>query len=175
MSKTVIKFHLGVKDINRAIRELNKFKEDFRKKVDTYRKRIAEEIAVQASLNFGNSMVDDPIKGGSPRKPDVQVYVSDKGGISVVVADGEDAVWCEFGAGVYHNGSVGSSPNPYGNDLGFTIGSYGKGKGKQQVWGYYDESDNLVLTRGTPATMPMYNATQDIMRKSVEIAREVFG
>ena len=174
MSKTVIQVGLSVKDINRAIREVEKFKEDFRKKVDTYRKRIADEIAVQASLNFGNSTVDDVINGSS-RRPDVQVSVSERGKVAVVIADGEDAVWCEFGAGVYHNGSVGSSPNPYGNDLGFTIGSYGKGYGKKQVWGYYDEDSNLVLTRGTPATMPMYNATQEIMRKSVEIAREVFG
>ena len=174
MSKRVIQVGLNVKDINRAIREVNQFKEDFRKKVDTYRKRIAEEIAVQASLNFGNSTVDDVIKGSS-RRPDVQVSVSERGKVAVVIADGEDAVWCEFGAGVYHNGSVGSSPNPYGEDLGFTIGSYGKGYGKKQVWGYYDEDSNLVLTRGTPATMPMYNAAQEIMRKSVEIAREVFG
>ena len=174
MSKKVIRVGLNVKDINKAIREVNKFKEDFRKKVDTYRKRIADEIAVQASLNFGNSTVDDVINGSS-RRPDVQVSVSERGKVAVVIADGEDAVWCEFGAGVYHNGSVGSSPNPYGEDLGFTIGSSGKGYGKKQVWGYYDEDSNLVLTRGTPATMPMYNAAQEIMRKSVEIAREVFG
>lgn len=175
MAKRVIRFGLNAKDIARAIREVDKFKQDFRNKVDTYRKRIAEEIAVQASLNFANSIVDDIIKGGSPRRPDVQVSVSDKGNISVVVADGEDAVWCEFGAGVHHNGSVGSSPHPNGSELGFTIGSYGKGHGKQQAWGYYDESGELVITRGTPATMPMYNAAQEVMRKSVEIAREVFG
>lgn len=175
MSKTVIRFSLNEKDIDRAIREVNKFKEDFRKKVDTYRKRIAEEIAVQASLNFGNSIVDDVIKGSSPRRPDVQVSVSDRGSVSVVVADGEDAVWCEFGAGVYHNGSVGNSPNPYGKDLGFTIGSYGKGHGKQQKWGYYDENGEIVITRGTPASMPMYNAVQEVMRKAIEIAKEVFG
>ena len=175
MSKTVIRFSLTTKDINRAIREVNKFKEDFRKKVDTYRNRIADELAVQASLNFGNAIVDDVIKGGSPRRPDVRVSVSDRGAVSVVVADGEDAVWCEFGAGVYHNGSVGSSQNPYGNDLNFTIGSYGEGYGKRQAWGYYDEDGELVLTRGTPASMPMYNAAQEVMRKSVEIAKEVFG
>jgi hypothetical protein len=175
MSKKVIRFGLSVKDINRAIKEVDKFKQDFRKKVDTYRKRIAEELAVQVSLNFGNSIVDDVIRGGSPRRPDVQVSVTERGNVSVVVADGEDAVWCEFGAGVYHNGSVGSSPNPYGNDLGFTIGSYGKGYGKKQAWGYYDENGELVITRGTPASMPMYNAAQEVMRKSVEIAREVFG
>ena len=174
MSKKVIQVGLSVKDINKAIREVKKFRKDFQNKVDTYRKRIAEEIAVQASLGFGSSIVDDVVNGGS-RQPDVQVYVGYKGNIAVVVAEGEDAVWCEFGAGVYHNGSVGSSPNPYGNNLGFTIGSYGKGYGKKQVWGYYDDDSNLVLTRGTPATMPMYNAAQEIMRKSVDIAREVFG
>lgn len=174
MSKKIIRFGLGVTDINRAIREVNKFKQDFRNKVDTYRKRIAEELAVQASLNFGNAVVDDVIHG-SPRRPDVAVTVSERGSISVVVAEGEDAVWCEFGAGVYHNGSVGSSPNPYGNDLGFTIGSYGKGYGKKQAWGYYDENGDLVITRGTPASMPLYNAAQEVMRKAIEIAKEVFG
>ena len=174
MSKKTIRFGLGVTDINRAIREVNKFKQDFRNKVDTYRKRIAEELAVQASLNFGNAVVDDVIHG-SPRRPDVAVTVSERGSISVVVAEGEDAVWCEFGAGVYHNGSVGSSPNPFGNDLGFTIGSYGKGYGKKQAWGYYDENGDLVITRGTPASMPLYNAAQEVMRKAIEIAKEVFG
>ena len=175
MKKTVIKCGLSVDEIDKAIKEIEKFKEDFRKKVDTYRKRIANEIAVNASLNFGNSIVDDVIRGGAPRKAEVAVDVDERGNISVVVADGEDAVWCEFGAGVYHNGSVGSSPNPYGNDIGLTIGSYGKGYGKKQAWGYYDENNELVLTRGTPAAMPMYNATQEVLRKSVEIAREVFG
>ena len=174
MAKRVIRFGLGATDINRAIREVDKFRQDFRNKVDTYRKRIAEELAVQASLNFGNAVVDDVIHG-SPRRPDVAVTVSERGSISVVVAEGEDAVWCEFGAGVYHNGSVGSSPNPYGNDLGFTIGSYGKGYGKKQAWGYYDENGDLVITRGTPASMPLYNAAQEVMRKAIEIAKEVFG
>lgn len=175
MSKTTIRFGLDASEINRAIREINKFKQDFRKKVDTYRKRIADEIAVQASLNFGSSVVDDVIHGGSSHIAEVSVSVSDRGSISVVVADGEDAIWCEFGAGVYHNGSAGSSPNPYGSDLGFTIGSYGDGHGKQQAWGYYDENEQLVITRGTPATMPMYNAAQEVLRKAISIAREVFA
>lgn len=175
MAKKTISFGLNDKDIARAIREVEKFKQDFRNKVDTYRKRIAEEIAVQASHNFANSLVDDIIKGGSPHRPNVQVSVSDKGSISVVVANGEDAVWCEFGAGVYHNGAAGSSPHPKGSELGFTIGNYGKGYGKGQAWGYYDESGEIVITRGTEATMPMYNAAQEVMRKAVEIAKEVFG
>ena len=177
MAKKTISFSLNTKDIERAIKELDTYKAEFQRKVDTYRKRIADEIAVNASLNFGSAIVDDRLRGG-PRRANVTVSVSDNGNIAIVVANGEDAVWCEFGAGVYHNGAVGSSPNPYGSDLGFTIGSYGKGYGKQQVWGYYaDPGDktSLVLTRGTPATMPMYNAVQEVMKKAIEIAKGVFG
>ena len=173
MSKKVIRFGLNPTDIEKAIRELEQYKRDFQEKVDNYRKRIAEEIAVNASLNFGSSVMDDRVRGGT-RKPDVKVRVDERGSIAVVVADGEDAVWCEFGAGVYHNGSAGSSPNPYGKDLGFTIGSYGKGYGKRTAWGYYEDGA-LVITRGTPASMPMYNAVQEVARKAIEIAREEFG
>lgn len=170
MGKKVIEVDLG--NIDKTIRELELYKREFQKKVDLYRRRIADEIAVNASFNFGSAVMEDVIRG-SPRKPDVTVGVSENGNISVVVANGEDAVWCEFGAGVYHNGSVGSSPNPYGKELGFTIGSYGKGYGKGNAWGYYEDGE-LVITRGTPASMPMYNAAQDVMRKAIAIAREVF-
>ncbi len=173
MSKKVIRFSLNPTDIDKAIRELKQYQIEFQKKVDTYRKRVAEEIAVSASLNFSNAGMEDVLKG-SMRKPNVTVNVDERGGISVVVANGEDAVWCEFGAGVYHNGSVGSSPHPYGNGLGFTIGSYGKGYGKRTTWGYYQDGE-LVLTHGTPASMPMYNAVQEVTKRAIEIAREVFG
>lgn len=173
VGRKIIRCTLDTKDINRAIKEIEKYKKEFQKKIDTYRKRIAEEIAVNASFNFGSSVIEDKVRGG-PRQPEVAVSVSERGSITVVVADGEDAIWCEFGAGVYHNGSVGSSPHPYGQDLGFTIGNYGKGRGKQSAWGYY-ENGEVVITRGTPASMPMYNATQEVMRKAIDIAREVFG
>ena len=176
MSKTVIKCGLSTKEVARAIREVEKYKRDFLKKVDIFQKRIADGIKNQAQINFGNAVMDD-VLDGSPRRPNVKVSVSNKGAITVVVADGEDAVWCEFGAGVYHNGTAGSSPHPRGDANKFTIGSYGKGKGKQTVWGYYTDPDSktgLVLTHGTPASMPMYNAAQEVLRKSVEIAREVW-
>ena len=173
MSKTTISFTLDKKDIEDAIRKLKQYKIDFLKKVDIYRERIANEIANSASLNFSSATMEHTVMGAT-RKPDVNVTVDERGSVSVVVANGEDAVWCEFGAGVYFNGSTGSSPNPYGKDLGFTIGSYGKGYGKSKAWGYYDDTGELVITRGTPATMPMYNAAKEITKKAINIAREVF-
>ena len=177
MSNKTISFKLSTKDISRAIKELDKYKRDFLKKVEVYRKRLAEEIEKDARISFASSGVEDLLNGGT-RAANVTVSVSHNGNVSLVIAEGEDAVWCEFGAGVYHNGSAGSSPNPYGSELGLTIGGYGKGHGQKEVWGYYEvEGDptTLVLTHGTEATMPMYHAVQSIVPKAVSIAREVFS
>lgn len=168
----VIKIGLNTKDIDRAIKELEKYKQEFRLKVDEFRKRIAEELANEAQTGFNGAIIDDLTKGGG-RKPEVTVSITDRDSISIVIANGEDAIWCEFGAGVYHNGSVGSSPHPLGVELGYTIGSYGKGYGKGNAWGYY-ENGELKITRGTPASMPMYNAMKSVIDKAVTIAREVW-
>ena len=82
MSQKII-FSLDRKDISRAIKEINAYKQEFQTKVDTYRKRIAEEIAVNASSRFRNSIVDDIIKGGSPRHAEVDVTVEYERWISV--------------------------------------------------------------------------------------------
>lgn len=105
---------------------------------------------------------------------EVTVSVEHKSGSSLVIASGEDAIWVEFGAGVYHNGSAGSSPHPKGTELGFTIGGYGKGDGKKNIWGYYSDGE-LKLTHGTPAKMPMYRAVQTVCNEIASIAKEVFG
>ena len=173
MGRTVISFSLDEQGINRAINEVERYRKVFLDKVERYRQRVADEIANIASLKYASATMEHTVKGAT-RKPNVSVSVSELGNISVVVAEGEDAIWCEFGAGVYYNGSVGSSPNPYGKDLGFTIGSYGKGYGKGKAWGYYDDKGELVITRGTPATMPMYNAAKEVTKQAIKIAREVF-
>ena len=165
---------LNTKDINRAIKEINKYKQELQVKVKECEKRIAEALAQEVTSNFNSAVVDDNFRGGY-RQAEVVVRVDNMGTMTVVVAEGEDAVFCEFGAGVYHNGGVGSSPHPYGSKLGLTIGSYGEGKGKRQAWGYYDDNNgDLVITRGTPASMPMYHAIQTITQKAIEIAKEVF-
>ena len=168
----VIKIGLNTKDLNRAIQEVEKYKQDFLRKVDIFRQRLADELADEAREGFNSATVDDLTSGGS-RTPEVTVSVEDSGNITIVLADGKDAIWCEFGAGVYHNGSVGSSPHPKGVELGYTIGSYGKGYGKGKAWGYYEDGQ-LKITRGTPASMPMYNAMKSVIAKAITIAREVW-
>lgn len=174
MRKKKITIGLSEQDIDRALREMAQYKTEFLQKVELLREKVADRLAVEAQSGFTGAVVDDLIKRGQ-KFADVKVSVDNRANLSVVVANGEDAVWVEFGAGVYHNGSPGSSPHPNGAELGFTIGSFGKGNGKKEAWGYYDEDGELKLTRGTPATMPMYRAVQTVCNDIQNIAREVFG
>lgn len=173
VGKTKITIELSEQGIDKAIKELADFKRDFLKKVDLLREKVAERLADEAKKDFTWAVVDDLIKGGQ-RYAQVDVSVDKRGNITVVVASGEDAVWIEFGAGVYHNGSPGSSPHPNGAELGLTIGSFGKGNGKKETWGFYEDGE-LRLTHGTPARMPMARAVTTVCNEISQIAKEVFG
>lgn len=175
MSRKVIQIGLSEQEVDRAIRELAEYKRDFLRKVDILRERIAERIANEAQTGFNGAVVDDLVNGGEKlANVNVSIGSSVGGSITVVIANGEDAVWVEFGTGVYHNSTAGSSPHPRGAELGFTIGGYGKGLGKRQTWGYYEDG-KLKLTRGTPARMPMERAFLSVCNEIPGIAREVFG
>ena len=173
MGKKVIRISLSEKDINKAIKELEQYTREIIRKTELLRVKVAERIANLAQSGFNSAVVDDLTnESGGIRTAEVQVSIDERENISIVIAAGEDAVWVEFGAGVYHNGSAGGSPHPKGSELGFTIGGYGKGMGKRQTWGFYEDGE-LRLTHGTPATMPMYNAVKIVCDEIANIAREV--
>ena len=174
MGNKVISVSLSESGIEKAIQELLAYKQEIIRKTELLRQKVAARLADEARSGFNGAIVDDLTGKNSPRLADVNVTVDDMDNVSVVVAEGEDAVWVEFGAGVYHNGSVGSSPHPKGAELGFTIGGYGKGNGKKEIWGFYEDGE-LRLTHGTPARMPMSQAMNTIINDIVSIAREVFG
>lgn len=174
MGKRKITVELSESGIDKAIKELEEYKKDIKKKTALLQDRIAKRIEEEADKGFASAVVDDLVRGGY-QKPDVTVNYTTKGDISVVVAQGEDAVWVEFGAGVYHNGNLGSSPHPRGSELGMTIGGYGQGKGKQRSWGFKDEEGTLHVTRGTPAQMPLEKAVLSVLDELPQMAKEVFG
>ena len=172
MGKKVIRFGLSEREISKAIRELEQYKQETIQKTDLLRERVAERIAELSRSGFAGAIVDDLVKGGQ-RTAQVDVSIDNRENVTIVIASGEDAIWAEFGAGVHHNGSLGSSPHPKGSEMGFTIGGYGKGMGKKDTWGFYEDGE-LRLTHGAPATMPMYNALKTVCDEISEIAREVF-
>lgn len=177
MGKKVITFGLSESEISRALKELAEYKQEILRKTELLREKVADRLADEARSGFNGAIVDEQIlKGGSasPKYAQVDVSADNRGSVTVVVASGEDAVWVEFGAGVYFNGSPGSSPHPRGAELGMTIGGFGKGNGKKETWGFYEDGE-LKLSRGTPARMPMSRAVTTVCNDIQEIAREVFG
>lgn len=169
-----ISFGLSPREIDRAIGELENYRKGVLRKTKRLREEIARVIEERAQRGFMGALIDDTLRDdGTYLIPDIDVTISGNDNVSVVIAKGEDAVWIEFGTGVYHNGSAGSSPHPKGSELGMTIGGFGQGRGKRKTWGYY-ESGNLVLTRGTPAAMPMYRTFMEVCPLIDEIAKEVF-
>lgn len=174
MGKRKITVELTESGIDKAIKELEEYKKGIKRKTSLLQDRIAKRIEEEADKGFASAVVDDLVRGGY-QKPNVTVNYTTRGDISVVVAQGEDAVWVEFGAGVYHNGNLGSSPHPRGSELGMTIGGYGQGKGKQKSWGFKDADGTLHVTRGTPAQMPLEKAVLSVLDELPQMAKEVFG
>ena len=172
MGKKLISITLSENEIDNAIKELQNYKQDFIKKVKLFQQKVSEYVANEVQQGFSNALSDDIIKG-SKKYADVKVTIENNNEITLIIAEGEDVIWVEFGAGVYHNSSLGSSPHPNGVELGFTIGSYGKGNGKKSIWGFYEDGE-LKLTRGTPAKMPMANAITSVCNDITKIAQEVF-
>ena len=175
MSKQTISIELSEEGIEKALKEISQYKQKVLDKENLLRQKVADFLASESQSGFNGAIVDDLTdKSGGTRYGNVDVSIDDRGNVTVVVANGEDAVWIEFGAGVHYNGAVGSSPNPYGAELGFTIGGYGKGNGRKEKWGFY-ENGELKITRGTPATMPMARAVTSLCNEFPRIAKEVFG
>lgn len=158
--------------IRAAAEAVKEYGEGIGEKAAEVRRRTAEELKEAAQTGFNGAVYDDVLHEGT-RVPDTKVELLEEDGKSIVRAVGKEAVFQEFGAGVYYNGPAGSSPNPLNKGV-FLIGTFGKGYGQRNVWGYYDEGGNLKLTHGTPASMPMYHAEQAVIPRIPEIAREVF-
>lgn len=90
-----------------------------------------------------------------------------------IVVTGEDILFIEFGAGIYfNNGNI----HPKAHDLGYGVGTYPGQKHAYDPNGwYYRDSDNhLHHSLGTEATMPLFNASLDMIASIEQIAKEVF-
>lgn len=78
----------------------------------------------------------------------------------------------EFGAGIHYN----KEANPKADELGFGVGTFpGQIHAFEDGWFYWDEeSQSWKYTHGVKATMPMYNASIEIIKNIQKVAKEVF-
>lgn len=167
------KIHMSIseKSIRNAINEIEAYKRQFIDRNELFVRRLAE---------LGIPVIDQNIaaaQGDSEKNHNTYIKVNSFGSYSEakLVVEGSDLLYIEFGAGIRYNGSAGTSPHPKGEEFGYTIGSYGKGQGKNDFWFYYADTGETVMSHGTEATMPVFRASQEIIQNIRRIAREVFG
>lgn len=166
----VIKTTLSQKSLQNAIKQLRKYQNGLKNKNEIFVRRLAE---------LGIPVIDQNIslaQGDSDKNHNIYIKINSFGTYSqaTLVCEGADLLFIEFGAGIHYNTPVGSSPHPKGQDFGYTIGSYGQGKGKNDSWTYESETGEWVRSYGTEATMPVYKAAEKIKLEIRNIAKEVF-
>ena len=156
---------LSSKSIGKALRELKKYRDSLERRKDQLLEELAKIGVREASVRFTTAMYD------GDNDSEVTLETIENG--YRIVAEGKAVAFIEFGAGVYHNPT---EPYPNPRPAGIVgIGEYGKGYGKRQAWGFRDDSGELVITRGNPAAMPMWYASEEIRDSILKIARRVFG
>ena len=185
----------SVDGIDDVLRQIDKYRQWVERKTRVLQERVAQIIRDNADAVFSVALLDDTFAIVETDASGKRVQVADApkvgGNVSVtidhdgdgdkftlVIARGNDGnmdhIWMEFGAGVYYNGAVGSSPHPQAGKFGYVIGGYGKGMGKNNIWGYYGDDGKLHLTHGTPASMPLYRSMMEAWEDIIDIARQVF-
>lgn len=172
MVKRTININLfDSRGLDKAIQQIRQYQNGLNDKCTLFVRRLAE---------VGIPIIDENIskaQGDSDKNHNTYIKINSFGSYSQaeLICEGKDLLMIEFGSGVHFNGVAGSSPHPKGNELGYTIGSYGKGQGKNDFWFYYADSGEAVMSHGTKSTMPVYKAGIEIRRQVLKIAREVFG
>ena len=172
MSKKVISLSLNSKSIDNAIKELRQYKRDLLAKEKQLLEALANIGVREASIRFTTAMYDGV--------NDSSVSLEKTSNGYAIVARGTAVAFIEFGTGVYHNSSE-PYPNPRPEGI-VGIGEYGKGRGKRRAWFYKGEAgtngeiqkSGVVKTRGNPAAMPMWYASEEMRDSILQIVREVF-
>ena len=178
MAKT-IECSLSTKSIDKALKEIEKYKTELLNKEKRFRYELSHIGLTEASIRFTTAICDGVNDSHLTLKPIPNGYA--------IVAKGKVVTCIEFGTGIYHNPSE-PYPNPRPSGI-VGIGEYGDGKGgrtyesgEPMPWVYNGKAgangiplkNGAVMTKGIPASMPMWYATEEMKNSILKIAREVF-
>ena len=170
-------FTITISGIDKAIKDLEAYKVSLVAKKREFMTKLAEIGIETATLKFSTAQYDgdnDVIVQKTPEWIDENTLE--------IVASGTTVLFIEFGAGVHY-----TEQHPKADELGFTRGTYGQGKGSRDMWGYYGSAGTngivrtkadgsyVVLTHGNPPARAMYDASKEMESKILEIAKEVYG
>lgn len=172
MAKKKIKMNLSVSSVENAIKQIEEYKRSLVLKTS----QLLDELGKIGIRTIDQKM--SSIQGDSDPNHYAFVKMNSYGSFTraTIILQGRDVLFIEFGSGVHYNGATGSSPHPKGQQMGYTIGSHGKGQGANDSWVYFNEEHGRFETsQGTKAAMPMYNAEVEIRKAIKSVAKKVFG
>ena len=163
MARTVIKFSLNEKDIDRAISELKQFKAEFLEKCNRLIEALTEYGEEVARIEV--QLLDAVYTGELMNS--IDSYYSPTYNVGIIKAGAYYAAYVEFGTGVVGK----SSPHPNPQGWQYDVNNHG-----DEGWVYYDdENGTFRWTKGFKSRPFMYNTARDIEKNCGKIAQEVFG
>lgn len=158
-----ITLDLSTRDINRAIRELQRYKKELNEKVSRLIETLTDygvDVAKAQVRELGawyTGELESSITG----------YFSPTVGVGVIKAGSPYAVYVEFGTGIVGQ----TSPHPDPKDWQYDINKHG-----EDGWIYFNERDDRWhWTKGFESRPFMYNTARELEKECVRIAREVFA
>lgn len=157
-------FDLSAAGVDNAIKAWDEYKAVMDRKCIDLCEKLAFLGATQASLLFSQATYTGD--------NDVRISVDEAPGGFVVSAEGEAALFIEFGSGVRYGYG-----HPEAGKHGMGPGTYPDGKGHwddDSGW-YLPKDKGGSHTFGNPPSAAMYQATKAVKREILRAVREVFG
>ena len=161
---------LSEKSIQNAIKELNQYKEDLKRKNPILVDKLSK-IGLEVVQQTMESVPDE--EKGSYYTEIINNSQGDMIGAAIRLS-GDKILFIEFSSGVTFGTPKGGYPLPSGKEYG--VGTYpGQTHAESpHGWWYVDENGEKHHSYGNRAYMPMYHAEQAIVMQIRNIAREVF-
>lgn len=169
----VIKFTLDPREIDRAIKELREYREELNQKLEEFITLLLQD-GIEVARTQLMSTVGDSVEGI------IGFGVDNNGDImsATISLDGKDALFIEFGAGIAYNTG---RQHPLADKFGYGIGTYPSktppNKAMNPGYWIYREpprSENVVVSIGTQASMPIFTAAETMRNNLIKRALEVF-
>lgn len=159
---STIKISLSKGSIEKALKELERYKKELPRKARLLAQRIAE-LGGNVARN-GFSMPLDYIG-----ENDITVEVVEQDTLFVILAKGKAVCFVEFGAGV-----TAGSGYDIPVDLDISPGSWSKNHAQEfSRYGFWTYGGQKI-TQSTPAKA-MYNASKEIRTQLLKVAKEVLN
>lgn len=164
-----ISISLSPKSIENAIKELNQYRDDLKRKNQIFIDKLSK-IGLEVVQQTMESVPDE--EKGSYYTEIINNSQGEMIGAAIRLT-GSKVLFIEFSAGITFG--TDSYPLPSGDKYG--MGTYpGKGHWNDpNGWWYIDENGEKHHSYGNRAYMPMYHAEQAMIIQIRAIAKEVFG